>query len=305
MADLENLVPVNPAGNADQITRDYYDSLGFEERIIGGVEPFTETVLFGRTLSTPVMTAALSHLSMIAEDGSVQTAMAMKRLGGMMWLGMCEDAELEAVTATGANVVQVIKPYTDLERVIHKIDEGKKYGCAANGMDIDHAYRSDGTFGTDRDGIPVSTKSVEDIRRLVEASEGLPFVVKGILSVTDAERAVEAGAVGIVLSHHHGVFPFAVPPVMLLPEIRRAVGKDISIIVDCGIRDGSDAFKALALGADGVGIARGMQPTLKKAGEEGVYAYFKTVTDQLRGIMARTGTPTISAMNPTVIHRIR
>ncbi len=79
----------------------------------------------------------------------------------------------------------------------------------------------------------------------------LPFVVKGVLSVSDAVNCAEIGAKAIIVSHHHGRIPYAVPPMMVLPEIKDALaGTDVKIIVDCGIASGANVFKAIALGAD-------------------------------------------------------
>lgn len=120
----------------------------------------------------------------------------------------------------------------------------------AVGMDIDHCFYGNGGYDVVC-GLLMHAKTLEQLRQYVSTS-AVPFIVKGVLSVQDAEKCAQAGVKGILVSHHHGIMPYSVPPLMVLPEIRRAVGNDMKIFVDCGIESGMDVFKALALGADAV-----------------------------------------------------
>ena len=86
---------------------------------------------------------------------------------------------------------------------------------------------------------------------------GKPFILKGIMTVKGAEKALEAGAAGIIVSNHGGrVLDQCPATAEVLPAIVDAVGGKMKIFVDGGIRSGMDVFKALALGADAVLIAR-------------------------------------------------
>lgn len=96
---------------------------------------------------------------------------------------------------------------------------------------------------------------------------------------------------------------YAVPPVMLLPEIRKAVGQDMTIIVDCGIDTGTEAFKALALGADLVCSAQAAMKALRKGGKDSVVDWLRQNTALLRTYLNRTGSPDIHHIDPTVIHK--
>jgi len=107
----------------------------------------------------------------------------------------------------------------------------------------------------------------------------------------------------IIVSHHHGRIPYAVPPMMVLPEIRKALaGRDVKIIVDCGIASGADVFKALALGADAAAVGRSMLPSLEKDGVKGVCSFIKRVGDELRYLMSCTGYTKVSDIDDSVIH---
>lgn len=97
---------------------------------------------------------------------------------------------------------------------------------------------------------PAGSKSVEELKAIREAA-GVPFIVKGIMTVKGALKAKEAGAAAIVVSNHGGrVLDQCPATAEVLEEIAEAVGGSMKILVDGGIRSGTDVFKALALGAD-------------------------------------------------------
>jgi isopentenyl diphosphate isomerase/L-lactate dehydrogenase-like FMN-dependent dehydrogenase len=296
------VIPENTKGNSDSITRAYLDALVLEQRLIGSVTPDLTTQFLGQTLSTPIMTAAMSGLTRLTENGHRKLAEAVKQVDSVMWMGISEDSEVEDVTATGVRTIEIIKPYASHEQFKAKIAHAKACGCMAVGMDIDHCFAPDGSYGTDRPGNPLHSKTVADLADYVAACEGTPFIVKGVLSVADACACVEAGVSAIVLSHHHNIYPFAIPPLMVLPDIRRAVGRDVTIVVDSLLKDGYDCCKALALGADAVCVGRALQKPLVQGGSEGTAAYLKEMTDQLRGIMGRVGAPSVDALSPDVVH---
>jgi isopentenyl diphosphate isomerase/L-lactate dehydrogenase-like FMN-dependent dehydrogenase len=95
---------------------------------------------------------------------------------------------------------------------------------------------------------------------------------------------------------------YSVPPLMVLPEIVKAVGNEIPVFVDCGIVSGMDAYKCLALGAKAVSVGRHLMPLLKD-GPEAVAQRIYEMNAELAGIMARTGVKSLDDMDPTVIHR--
>ena len=157
----------------------------------------------------------------------------------------------------------------------------------------------------DRDSVVVGCQmklpTKEDLKRYISATR-LPFVIKGALSVRDALTCAELGCAGIVLSHHNGLMRWAVPPAMLLKDIRKAVGSSLTVITDGGIEDGFDAFKALALGADAVSVGRPLMAPLEEGGPSAMARTLRAFTDELRAMMLRTGTPDLAHMDPTVIH---
>ena len=106
----------------------------------------------------------------------------------------------------------------------------------------------------------------------------------------------------ILVSHHHGRLPYAVPPMMILPEIKKALkGYDVKIIVDCGIASGADVYKAIALGADAAAVGRSMLPPLEKGGVSGMKEFLQGVGNELRFIMSCTGFARVSDINDSCI----
>ena len=287
------------SSNPDVITRDYFDSLLLETRYIDSDIPSTRMTLFGEEFDTPIMTAALSHLHN-PEDGMAVYAKGAALAGAAHWVGMGSDEELEGILATGARSIKIIKPHADNREVFRKIEHAVSAGCFAVGMDTDHAFNSDGGYD-DVFGLPMRPKSASELAEFVQAAR-VPFIVKGVLSPRDAEKCVKAGCAGLVVSHHHGMVQYSVPPLMVLPEIVSAVGGEIPVFVDCGIMSGMDAYKCLALGAKAVSVGRHLMPLLKD-GADAVAARISEMTAELAGIMARTGVKSLDEMDPTVIHR--
>lgn len=292
----------NTAEYVIQNTREYLDSIWVEERLIDAVVPSIEMELFGETFSSPIMTPAFSHMKTFApeqKDGMCEYSRAMKELNQVNWIGMGENDEFERVATTGARTIKIIKPYADRNKIFNQMEFAEKHGALAVGMDIDHIFGGDGNYDICM-GEQMICQSSGDIAELA-ASTKLPFIVKGVLSVRDAAKCAENGVKAIVVSHHHGRMPYAVPPLMILPDIAAEVGKSMKIFVDCSIDTGADAFKALAMGADAVCVGRAMMPALKKDGCQGVIDYVTKMNDELRMMMAFTGFKNLKEIDDSVL----
>ena len=282
----------------DEITREYFNSMLITPRYLDAELPDTTIDIFGHKYDTPVMTAALSHLNNTCENGMVEFAKGAKEVNALHFVGMGEDEELERIINTGASTVKIVKPHADDDEVFRKIEHAVSHGAVAVGMDIDHAISGNGEYDVVL-GLPMKTKSTEQLASFVKVAK-VPFIVKGVLSAQDAEKSIEAGAAAILVSHHHGIMDCMVPPLMILPEIVNAVDGQAKIIVDCGIENGMDVFKALALGADGVGIGRALMDPLK-GGYKIVADRITAINNELKCVMARTGAKTIYEIDPSVI----
>ena len=293
--------PAVRPGDSDAITRAFFDSLLVETRYMDAEKPSTKFELFGETFETPVMTAALSHLRVPGGSGLVVYAQAAAAAGAVHWMGMGEDRDLEEVVATGARTIKVIKPHEDNAEVFRRIRHAVGAGCFAVGMDIDHAFNGTGSYDNVY-GLPMKPKSTAEMRSFVQAA-GIPFIVKGVLSPSDAKKCLEAGVAGIVLSHHGGRVAYSIPPLLALERIADVVKGRMKIFIDCGVVSGMDAYKCLALGADAVSVGRHLMPLLRD-GADATAARIKAMTAELAGVMAATGVTSLKKMDPTVIHRM-
>ncbi len=277
--------PANPR-DANQLTRAYMDSILVEPRYLDSAVPDTSMELFGKRFSSPIMIAAFSHLSGTHPGGMPEMARGARLAGICNWAGMGDEQELSDILKTGAETIKIVKPYADREKVLCMLRFAKENGALAVGMDIDHSFDHRGNPDNVL-GMEMRSVSREELCEFAAVSD-LPFIVKGVLSEADAEKCAYAGVSGILLSHHHGIMPYAVPPLMALPRIRAAIGGSMDIFVDCGIESGCDAFKALAFGAKAVCVGRSILPALKEKGAEGIKEYIGNMNDELRGMMART-----------------
>jgi isopentenyl diphosphate isomerase/L-lactate dehydrogenase-like FMN-dependent dehydrogenase len=289
-------------GNSPRITREYNDSLLVEMRAIDAVEASTEFSLFGAAFSTPVMTAALSGLDNICPGGMIEVAKGTAAAKAVMWAGIGDEPQLEAMIGTGAKTVKIVKPYADHGLIYKKISQAEKHGAFAVGMDIDYVFgptRKRGYAMT----YPVAPKTLDDIRGFVKATK-LPFVLKGVLSEKDAEKALDSGASAIVVSHHGGsVLDYAVPPLRILPRIAKVIGGRLPIVVDSGIGSGADVFKALALGASAVCVGNAVMAGLASEGSEGVRKVLEGINEELKFIMSLTGARDLNGIDPEVVWR--
>ena len=298
---------VRKPGDSNRITREYLDSLLIETRYIGSTEASTKFRLFGETFSTPVMTAALSHLDTFARPGGMrEMAEGAKLADAVMWMGMAETEEVEKCAQTGARIVEVIKPYADREEIYKRIEQAQKLKLLAVGVDVDFVYDADGE-PKNFHGWPLKEFTEAELKEIADYAKasGLPFIVKGVLSTRDAYSAVQAGADGLVVSHHGNSVEFAVPPLYMLPMlVCEEPLKKAKYFVDCEIQTGMDAYKALALGASGVSVGRPLMAAIRENGAQGAAELLQKMTKQLKKAMLATGCRTLDDISDRVLYQL-
>lgn len=291
------------AGNSNVITRQYLDSLLIETRYMNSTNPDLTMNLYGRSFKSPIMTAALSHLDHFMFEGATKAfAEGAAKADAILWLGMADEKEVEMCAATGAPMIEIIKPYSDRKLIFQKIRHAESLGLLAVGIDIDHPFAEDGS-PDNVDGYEMTALTTEELKEICSSTK-LPVIAKGVLSLYDAREVMKAGVSGMVLSHHNNRIEYAVPPLALLPAIREEAGKDVPIFVDGEIRTGMDAFKALALGATAVCIGRPLMTAIKQDGAEGVAEYLRKANGELAKAMAYTGCTDTGRMDPAVVHKM-
>lgn len=267
----------------------------------------TQTNLFGHTFRLPVFAGPVGAVSMHYGDAYVDQTY------NKVLVKACKDAGIMAFTGDGMddqimigatqNIkendgigVPTIKPWAK-EMVVEKLKLAKEADALAIAMDIDAA----GLPFLKGFVPPAGRKNVAELKEIVQEID-VPFIVKGILSVKGALKAKEAGASCIVVSNHGGRVLDDTPATAdVLEEIVQAVGKDMTILVDGGIRSGQDIFKALALGADGVLVARPFVNMIYGAQEEGVKALVDQLEQELIDTMEMCGASTIQEITRDMI----
>ena len=196
------------------------------------------------------------------------------------------------VGAADTPIVWNGEPLKDRKRLVAHLHEAEKAGCRAVSLCADDYM---GIKIKDRlrplANLALSTEMI----RMLRQETSLPFVVKGIMTAEDAFAAVEAGVDAIVVSNHGGrVLDFCQASIEVLPEIVKAVGSKIEVLIDGGFRRGTDVLKALALGARGVLVGRPICWGLAAAGAEGVAAVLQILNSELIRSMMLTNVPDVS-----------
>ena len=206
------------------------------------------------------------------------------------------EGAVKAIAANHGAGVPTVKPWNK-EEVFRKLDMAKASGAWAIAMDIDAA----GLPFLKNLTPPAGSKTVEELKEIADYAQ-VPFILKGIMTVRGAEKAVKAGAKAIVVSNHGGrVLDQCPATVEVLPEIVEAVGKDVMVLVDGGIRTGMDVFKALALGAKGVLIARPFVNMVYGGGLEGPAALVSKLKAELEDTMLMCGAHSLAEIDRSMV----
>src|SRR2546421_80204 len=143
-----------------------------------------------------------------------------------------------------------------------------------------------------------------DLEWLV-AKSPLPVIVKGLVRADDARHAVEAGARGLVVSNHGGrQLDYSIASLDALPEVVEAVGGRVPVLLDGGVRRGTDVLKALSLGAAGVLVGRPYLWALAVGGAEGVSGMLAMLRQEIEVSMSLLGVGRLSELNPDLVTRI-
>ncbi|WP_041668101.1 alpha-hydroxy-acid oxidizing protein [Acetobacterium woodii] len=270
-------------------------------------DPDTTTVLLGKKMAIPVFAAPVSGTTLNMGGKFSEAEYIQWIIGGCLDSGiypMVGDTAVDAFLTTNLEQLKkfdgqgiaIIKPWEN-SNVIQKIKLAEASGVYAVGMDIDAA----GLITLALHGKPVGPKSVEEIKQIV-ASTKLPFILKGIMTVDEAELAVAAGVQAIGVSNHGGRVLDQTPGVAdVLPEIAAAVKGKVTILADGGVRNGVDVLKMLALGADGVLVGRPLVTASFGGQTEGVKTYLEIMKNELKSAMVLTGCKSIKDINERII----
>lgn len=268
----------------------------------------TSAHLFGRDFKLPVFAAPVGAMQMHYGDKYDDLSYNEILVSG------CADAGIVAFTGDGMNPavmeaaakalernggwgIPTVKPW-NMELIREKMELMKKGNPLAVAMDIDAA----GLPFLKNMEPPAGSKTVEELAQIAAWAEK-PFILKGIMTVSGAKKALAAGASGIVVSNHGGrVLDQCPSTAEVLPAIADAVGDQMTVLVDGGIRSGMDVFKALALGADGVLIGRPFVTMVYGGGAEGIDVFVKKLQGELADTMAMCGAHSLADIRRSMLY---
>lgn len=279
-----------------------YQRYLFVQKAIGSVAASTQTSLGDIPLSAPIIMSSMTNpMHAIVENGLLKLAQGLKAAGSMVWLGSPLPGDLQEVIEVGCPVGQTVKPYQERSRIVQELQAAQDAGVAWIGIEVD---AGEGTKIMDQQRThsfrPLSVKEIKEIKSGLR----VPMLLKGILSRQDAESAMEAGADAIVVSNHGAhTIDYLPHPLDVLPEIAAVVKGAAPIIADGGFRRGTDVLKALALGANLVGLGRPILYGLAADGADGVEAVVRLMAEELRRVMTMTGVARPEDARPEILLR--
>ncbi|MCI6639556.1 MAG: alpha-hydroxy-acid oxidizing protein [Pygmaiobacter massiliensis] len=268
----------------------------------------TTCSLFGRTFRLPLFAGPVGAVQLHYGDTYTDESYNQALVLG------CAQSGIAAFTGDGTNPnvmqsacraigqqegcgIPTIKPWS-LPVIEEKLALCRLSKAFAVAMDVDAA----GLPFLKGQTPPAGAKSQQQLHEIIQLAGDLPFIVKGIMTVKGAEKAIDAGAAAIVVSNHGGrVLDGCAATAEVLPEIAKAAQGRCKVLVDGGIRTGTDLFKALALGADAVLVARPYVTAVYGAGSDGVQCLTEKFAAELADTMTMCGASSLKQISRDMV----
>ena len=291
--------------------------------------------LFGSRASMPVLISPTAFHRLVCAEGEVATGRAAARADTILIASMASTVAVGEVAAAARAAVPDREPglwfqlylQPDREDTLALVRRATEAGCTALVVTVDSPVlgASDRNRRNRFHDLPAGMYC-ENLRNLRGDEPGnvrqiamsaaltwddvdwlrehtsLPVILKGVLHREDARIAVEHGVDGLLLSNHGGrQLDTAPATIELLPEFVRAVGPGIPVLLDGGIRRGTDIVKALALGAAAVGVGRPIVWGLAVGGEDGAVRVLETLREELDHTLALCGADGFADLSPALV----
>jgi 4-hydroxymandelate oxidase len=288
----------------------------------------TESTLLGRTVSMPMAVAPVAYQKLLHPEGELAAAGAARQAGVPFVAGTLSSVPVEDLTALGGTVWFQLYWLRDADRALDLVRRAGDAGCTAIVLTVDvpwmgrrlrdvrnrftvpdhvqavhlggrstaHVRQADASAVASHSAEFLSTaltwSVIDDLRRCTR----LPLVLKGVLAPQDARRAVELGVDAVVVSNHGGrQLDGAIPSIDALARIAPAVNGACELLLDSGVRSGTDVLRALALGADGVLIGRPVMWGLAADGRAGALRVLELLGLELRDALGLAGCDGVGA----------
>ncbi len=331
------------AGGAGQertlaANRSAFDAIQFRPRVLVDVSHIDlATTVLGQRISFPVILAPTAFNRLACDEGEMAAARAAGAAGTLMISSTLSTCALEDVAKAASGPLWFqLYVYKDRGLTTELIARAESAGYRALALTVDtprlglrerdvrnrftlpgelsmknfesrlsdatrwSAHSSFSAYVHDLFDPSLTWRDVEWLR----AQTKLPLLLKGVMTAEDARCSIESGANALVVSNHGGRQLDGVPAtVTVLPEVINAVAGRIEVLLDGGVRRGTDVLKALALGARAVLIGRAYLWGLAVSGEDGVQNVLRILRDELELSMALAGRTSVSAIDSSLIHR--
>lgn len=281
----------------------------------------TSLTLAGTPLAAPVLAGPSALHGMAHPEGEVATARGVAQAGSLLVLSSRSSRQIEQVAEAAGPWWFQVYSLRDREATRQQVLRAARAGARALVLTVDAPYVA--LKPRVRDPLPVASddrellENVPGVRaasreqdpsigpqvigQLAEQS-GLPVLVKGVLRADDALRCVEAGAAGVIVSNHGGrQLDRAVASAHALRAVAAAVGDQVPVLVDGGIRTGTDVLVALALGARAVLLGRPVLWALAVGGSQGVRELLDSYRSQLSAAMALAGAANLAQVTGDLV----
>ncbi|XP_050232304.1 peroxisomal (S)-2-hydroxyacid oxidase GLO4-like [Mercurialis annua] len=302
-----------------------FKRITFRPRILVDVSTISmSTTILGYPISAPIMIAPTAMHKLAHAEGEIATATAAAASNTIMVLSSSSSCSLEEVAAS-CNAIRFFQLYVHKERdmATNLVQRAQRNGYKAIVLTADRSRfgRREADIknkmivpqrknleiflsteivsekGSDYEACANqnidSSLSWKDIAWL-KSITNLPILIKGVLTCEDAVKAMEVGVAGIIVSNHGArQLDYTPATISVLEEVVHAVRGRIPVLVDGGIRRGTDVFKALALGAQAVLVGRPIIYGLAAKGEKGVRQVMQMLKNELEITMALSGCPSV------------
>ncbi|HEY2548509.1 MAG TPA: alpha-hydroxy acid oxidase [Candidatus Acidoferrum sp.] len=309
------------AGSADEITlrwnREAYDRIRLKPRILVDVSKLdTRVNLFGEELPFPILLAPTGGQRFIHPEGEVAAVRGAAAANSIYVISSSASMKVEDIANSAKGPVW-FQLYVQKDRAFTRdlVQRAEDSGCRALCVTVDSP-----TFGArnreDRSKKELPERELPNLKGKDYLDPTLtwkdidwlrsfarrPVLLKGVLNPEDAATAVKAGASGIIVSNHGARNLDTVPATIdALPLVAEKVAGRVPVLVDGGIRRGTDIIKAFALGASAVQIGRPYLWGLGISGAEGVTRVVEILRKEFEMAMALTGRPTIASIDRSVL----
>ncbi|MFJ3927479.1 aminotransferase class I/II-fold pyridoxal phosphate-dependent enzyme [Streptomyces sp. NPDC090022] len=304
-----------------------FDRLRLRPRVLTGAgEPATGTEILGRTWPVPFGVAPMAYHTLAHPDGEVATARGAARAGALVVSSFASRTFEDIAAAATAPLWLQVYCFRDRATTRALVERAERAGFEALVLTVDaphlgrrlrdlrNGFRLPaGVAPANLEGTGFSSPSAHartefdpsldwSVVAWLRSVSSLPVLVKGVLTGSDARLALAADADGIVVSNHGGRQLDGAPAALeVLPEIARAVSGAVPLLLDGGVRRGTDVLAALALGADAVLLGRPVLHGLAVNGEQGVEHLLDLVTGELTEALTLTGTAAVTDARPELV----